>query len=164
VLSAPDRADLFKAGVAIDWSIATRKERHLSGLSALRADGVVHLTSWAIIAHGAAGVALLSPDRTTISTAARLILQALHGEELLLARSEDKASAALSTHQHFVSKRHVSLTSFPRLVGLGSAMIRGVTGCAGGTAPSQNGASGNRSRQAAANIHQVFALDKEFNL
>jgi len=43
-------------------------------------------------------------------------------------------------------------------------MIRGVTGCAGRTAPSQNGASGNRSRQAAANIHEVFALDKEFNL
>jgi hypothetical protein len=92
----------------------------------------MHFAPGTVISNPTANITLLAAGGATFWTATRFILQALHGEELLLTGSEDKAGAAFPTCQHLVCKRHFSLTSFPRrFLRSGRAMIRGVADTVG---------------------------------
>lgn len=85
-----------KALAAVHGTILTGQERHLSGLAALGAHSVMHLTGSA--GGGTGGLA----GHTASLAAAGLILETLLGIELLLACGENEFCAAVLANQRLV--------------------------------------------------------------
>ena len=84
-----------KALTAVYGTILFRLERNLSGLSAFRAHGVIHLT---LTAGSTAGLARL----TAGLAAGGLVLESFFGIEFLFTGSENELSATVFAYQRFV--------------------------------------------------------------
>ena len=85
-----------EAVAAVDRLVATRLEGNLSLLAAVRADRGEHLTL-------RAGVPVSGAESgAALRAAARLVLEALLGVELLLGSREDEFLAAVAANEGFV--------------------------------------------------------------
>ena len=100
----------FEALAAVHGTIATGLEGHLGGAAAAIADHFVHLTGRVAAILGAAG-------STAGGAAAGLILEALFGEESLLAGGENEFVAAVTAGQGLVfihGKNLLKIVVYPR--------------------------------------------------
>jgi hypothetical protein len=92
-----------EAIATVDGLVSARLERNFGHAAALAASGFEH---FALAAAAAAGAATATASglagRAAIGTTVRLVGEALHRVELLLARGKGKLAPAIHAGQHFI--------------------------------------------------------------